>query len=384
MATIERRKAKDGTYRFRVKVRIHGENPRTRTFKRKTDADLWSKKVESDLGHGTYVPTTADRRRTLAELIDKFIKEYLPLRRNNADVRNITAQLKLWRDNAGHVTLDKLTPQAIAGFKSELLARRTRNGTPITQSTANRYLAALSAVCKWAWKELGWLPANPVLSVSKGPEHAGIIRYLSDDERNALLAACKASSDPNIHCGVVLALATGARLSNINNLTWDDVNLKAWRLRFTHTKNGQPRYVPVVGSAQRVLQEQFDRDPTRKGWVFKGSRDVAPADLDKPWRVVRTAAGLIGDKHCRFHDLRHTTASYLTMNGATLAEVAEALGHRTLVMAKRYSHQSGEHVRGTLERMANRFLNTPTTDSDAETPPMAARRHSAKRVRQRP
>jgi hypothetical protein len=72
------------------------------------------------------------------------------------------------------------------------------------------------------------------------------------------------------------------------------------------------------------------------------------------------------------------------MNGATLAEVAEALGHRTLVMAKRYSHQSGEHVRGTLERMANRFLNTPTTDSDAETPPMAARRHSAKRVRQRP
>jgi DNA-binding SARP family transcriptional activator len=46
------------------------------------------------------------------------------------------------------------------------------------------------------------------------------------------------------------------------------------------------------------------------------------------------------------------------MNGATLAEVAEALGHRTLMMmAKRYSHQSGEHVRDTLERMANRFLN---------------------------
>jgi hypothetical protein len=172
MATIERRKAKDGTYRFRVKVRIRGEKPRTRTFKRKTDADLWSKKVESDLGHGADVPATANRRRTLAELIDKFIKEYLPIRRNNADERNITAQLKWWRDNAGHVTLDKLTPQAIAGLKSELLARETGNGALIAQSTANRYLAALSAVCKWAWKELGWLPANPVLSVSKGPEHA--------------------------------------------------------------------------------------------------------------------------------------------------------------------------------------------------------------------
>jgi site-specific recombinase XerD len=70
---------------------------------------------------------------------------------------------------------------------------------------------------------------------------------------------------------------------------------------------------------------------------------------------VRASAGLIGEKHCRFHDLRHSTASYLTMSGATLAEVAEALGHRTLVMAKRYSHQSGEHVRATFERIADRL-----------------------------
>jgi hypothetical protein len=56
-------------------VRIRGEKPRTRAFKRKTDANRWSKKVEGDLGHGAHVPATADRRRTLAELIDKFIKE---------------------------------------------------------------------------------------------------------------------------------------------------------------------------------------------------------------------------------------------------------------------------------------------------------------------
>ena len=201
-----------------------------------------------------------------------------------------------------------------------------------------------------------WLPANPVLSVTKGAEHTGIIRYLSDDERKALLAACKASDDRNIYTAVMLALATGARASNLRNLTWADVDLEQWRLRFTTTKNDQPRFVPLVGPAQRVLQEQFDRDPTQTGWVFKGAGIDAPADLDAPWRAVRKAAGLVGEKHCRFHDLRHTTASYLTMNGATLAEVAEALGQRTLVMAKRYSHQSGEHVRSTFERMSDRFL----------------------------
>jgi hypothetical protein len=127
MATIEKRKNAKGEFRYRVRIRLRGEKPRTRTFKRKTDAELSSKKVESDLGHGAYVPTTADRRRTLADLIEKFIKEYLPIRWNNADERNISAQLKWWRDNAGHVTIDKLTPQAIAGFKrtSSTHARKT-------------------------------------------------------------------------------------------------------------------------------------------------------------------------------------------------------------------------------------------------------------------
>jgi integrase len=359
MATIEKREGSRGTT-YRVRVRLNGELQRTRTFKRKTDAELWAKKVESDLGHGFYVPTTADRRRTLGELIDKFIAEQLPIRQRKADERNVKRNLAWWKEHAGFVTLDKLTPQTIAGFRSQLLARTVgagKNTKPVTQATVNRYLAALSAVCKWAWKELHWLPANPVLGVGKGPESTGVIRFLSDDERKTLMDACKASIDPNIYCAVALALATGARYSNLRMLTWEDVDFESWRLRFQHTKNGEPRYVPVVGPAQRILQQQFERDPTGKDWIFKGGRNGAPADLDAPWRAVRRTAGLTGDKHCRFHDLRHTTVSYLTMNGATLAEVAEALGHRTLMMAKRYSHQSGEHVRGTLERMASRFLN---------------------------
>ena len=56
-------------------------------------------------------------------------------------------------------------------------------------------------------------------------------------------------------------------------------------------------------------------------------------------------------KDFRFHDLRHTFASYLAMNGATLAEIAEALGHKTLAMVKRYAHLSEAHTRGVVERM---------------------------------
>ena len=197
-------------------------------------------------------------------------------------------------------------------------------------ATVNRYLAALSAVCKWAWKELGWLPANPVLSVTKGAEHAGH-RSLPDRRRAQGAPGRVQGEHGSEHRHGRRARAGDRRAAgNLRNLTWADVDLEHWRLRFTHTKNDQPRFVPLVGPAQAILQAHFDRDPTQKGWVFKGARDDAPADLDRPWRAVRKAAGLVGEKHCRFHDLRHTTASYLTMNGASLAEVAEALGHRTL------------------------------------------------------
>lgn len=305
------------------------------------------------MGHGAFVPTALERRRTLRELIAKYRDEYLPTR----GIRDADKQLTLlqwWDDNFGHLTLDKLRPEAIAEGRRKLTARRKRDGDPLSGATVNRYLAALSAVCKWAWKELRWLPSNPVLDVSKAPESTGVVRYLSGAERKALLTACRASTDPNIYPFVMLALATGARYSNLRFLTWADIDLKRWTLRFVEVKNGQPRYVPVVGPAQAALQAHRDRDPTGKGWVFKGGRDDAPASMDRPWRKVRTAAAI---EDVRFHDLRHTTASYLTMNGASLAEVAEALGHRTLVMAKRYSHQSGEHVRSTLQRMAERFLD---------------------------
>jgi len=362
MATIEKRQTGDGI-RYRARVRVKGAQERTRTFKRLTDAKAWAASAETDLGRGAFVPTTADRRRTLADLIDKFEKEQLPLRKG--DERKMRLYLAWWRETAGFLTLDRLTPDEIASARARLLTRKTGRAAPtappderevtITPATANRYLAALSAVCKWAWRELRWLPSNPVLSVTKGPEHTGIVRFLSDDERKALLRACRESADPNIYCAVTLALATGARLGNLQQLTWDDVDLEHWRLRFVSTKNNEPRYVPVVGPAQAVLQAQWDKDPTQRGWVFKGQRDDAPASIDHPWRDVRAAAGLTGAKHVRFHDLRHTCASYLTMHGATLAEVAEALGHRTLAMAKRYSHQSGEHVRSTFERIADKL-----------------------------
>lgn len=355
MATIEVREGATGK-RYRVRVRILGERDRTKTFTRKTDAEAWGKATETDLSRGVYVPTGDDRRRTVADLIDKTIAEHLPTKANGKSAHSVARQLQWWRTELGTLTLDKLTPGRIAEARLTLRKRRTRTGTCITPATVNRFLAALSVATKWAWKELRWLRSNPVLEVTKGPESAGVIRFLSDDERKALLDAARADLDPNIYAAIVLALCTGLRAGNLRSLTWADVDFDRAAICVRETKNGDGRWVPLVGPAYKVLKSHHDRDPTGEGWVFKSAtRDVPAAISAAPWQRVRAAAGLVGPKSLRFHDLRHTAATYMHESGASTVAIAAALGHRTLVMAKRYAHQSDRFTREVLAKAAERI-----------------------------
>ena len=88
--------------------------------------------------------------------------------------------------------------------------------------------------------------------------------------------------------------------------------------------------------------------------MFPGRRDPSkPVDLRAPFALALKRAEITD---FRWHDLRHTAASYLAMNGASPAEIAEVLGHKTLAMVKRYSHLSEAHTAGVVERMNERFL----------------------------
>jgi integrase len=106
----------------------------------------------------------------------------------------------------------------------------------------------------------------------------------------------------------------------------------------SHTKNNDHRRVPVKGQALTLLRSHAKVRRIDTDFVFPGAktaRSGKPFHLDKCWYEALNTGGI---KDFRFHDLRHCTGSYLAMNGATLLEIAEVLGHRTLQMVKRYSH----------------------------------------------
>jgi integrase len=184
--------------------------------------------------------------------------------------------------------------------------------------------------------------------VSKPKEPRGRVRFLSDEERQCLLDACKVSRSAYLYTIVVLALSTGARRGELLSLHWGDVDLKRGLLTFRETKNGDTRAVPLTGYALDVLSTHAKIRRLNTTLVFPNDTGTQPASIREAWEYAVRRAGIA---NFRFHDLRHSAASYLAMNGASLAEIAEVLGHKTLAMVKRYAHLSEAHTRGVVERM---------------------------------
>ncbi|MAO39388.1 MAG: integrase [Pseudohongiella sp.] len=301
-------------------------------------------------------------------MIDKYITEVVPRRHIKIEAeRAIRCHLTWWRKEYGQYLLVDITPKEIGQARDELLRSpaldsrgnviAAANGVAKrfkSNSTVTRYLASLSVVYTVAVNEWGWLEHNPVRKVERPAEKKGRVRFLSDNERLALLEACQKSTNKFLYPVVVLALSTGARKNEIMKLRWRQVDLQRNVIRLEDTKNKERRALPLVGLAHQLIGELMDEGQQRDGdLVFPNADGSKPAFLRFEWDKALQAAGI---EDFRFHDLRHSAASYLAMNGATLAEIAEVLGHKTLQMVKRYAHMSEQHTISVVERMNKKIF----------------------------
>jgi integrase len=348
MATITERTAKDGTTRYRVEVRLKGYPPQVATFKRKTDAKKWVQDTESAIREGRHFKTAEAKKHTLADLIDRYIKDVIP---NKALKMAVTQsqQLAWWRDKIGSYLLSDVTPALIVQCRDELSTSINRRGTQTTSATVVRYMAALSHAFSIAVKEWEWLESSPMMKVQKPKESRGRVRFLDDVERARFLDACKASPNKTLYICVILAISTGMRLTELMTLEWVDVNLKEGFLTLHETKNGSRRRVALSGHGLDLLKEHDKIKRIDTDLLFPSERSPQqPIDLRKAFTNAKTKAGVADFK---WHDLRHCTASYLAMNGSTPNVIAEILGHKTLAMVKRYAHLSDSHISSEVASM---------------------------------
>jgi len=350
MASINKSTDKKGKTRYRARVRLKGCPIQTATFERLTDAKKWVQDTESAIREGRHFKTAEAKRHTLGELIDRYIENVLPQKN---DVKKITTQLLWWKSGVGDYLLSDVTPALIAEQRDVLLKSISKRGVTRSPSTVVRYMAALSHAFSIAVSEWGWVDDSPMRKVKRPQESAGRVRFLSDDERIRLLKACKESSYSDLYLIVVLALSSGMRKGEIMDLKWKDVYLSDGFLVLLQTKNKERRRVPLAGHALDELSQHAKVRRIDTELLFAGNNPDKPKNFYKHWLNVLKEAEVTDFK---FHDLRHSAASYLAMNGASLAEIAEVLGHKTLQMVKRYAHLSDGHTSQVVASMNEKIF----------------------------
>ena len=351
LATIEPRKSKEGSTKYRVRVRRRGMRPVSRTFARKTDAKAWALQTEAAFAKDKNFPGMEGGRHMLSDLIDIYIDTTLR-QKKEATQEAQRRQLNWWKNRLGTLKLSEVTPSRIAEARNELKTGSTNRGQERSYATVNRYMAALSHCFTIAVKELQWLEVNPMTQVAKFPEPKGRVRFLDEDERKRLLSVCRESQNKYLYLIVLLAVSTGMRRNEVLGLRWENLDLERGVATLHNTKNGERRAIPITGKALDLLISRSHQPHSARDYVFPApqglQRDSKPIDIQSAFNTAVKRAKL---QDFRFHDLRHTTASYLAMNGATLPEIAAVLGHKQLQMVQRYAHVSEQHTASVLERM---------------------------------
>jgi integrase len=296
-------------------------------------------------------PQYLHKRRTLADLIDRYIDKH-----ENRKIKNFSNtrfHLLRWKSALGHIKLAELQPSDIAEERDNLLSENTRNKTKRSNATVVRYLASLSHAFNTAKNEWGWLNENPVAKVKKPKQSNGRVRFLSNEELTRLLQACKESESKLLYPVVVIAISTGMRAGNIMNLRWRDIDTERGIIRLEKTKNGESNCIPLTGLASKLILGLKGSEHIAEGFVFPSRLPDKPISIRKAWYNALARAKI---RNFRFHDLRHCTASYLAMNGASLIEIAAVLGHKTIQMAKRYSHLSTPHTFNVVNNMTAKIF----------------------------
>jgi integrase len=197
------------------------------------------------------------------------------------------------------------------------------------------------------------IPANPAHGVKPPRVPAGRVRYLQPTELRTVLEACPEWLRPIAG----LAVATGMRRGEVLGLRWLDIDFKGGRIMLPQTKNGDGRIVYLNTLAQQALAvvPQGKAKPTDR--VFDGE-PMRPENVSLAFlRACRS----VNVSDFRFHDLRHTAASWMRMKGADIHTVALILGHKDLRMAARYQHLSPAFLSDAVKLLDGAYAESPAT-----------------------
>lgn len=272
-------------------------------------------------------------KRTWQEAVVRYLTIKSNLR-SIEDVRRICRKLDPY---FGSLVLDEITGDRIWQVVQGELSKGNK------PATVNRYLALIRCLMRMARDEWQWIDTFPKIRLLHGEVERD--RWLTREEADRLIAACS----PHLAAIVRFALATGCRAREITGLEWHRVDLERGTAWLDRTKNGTPRGVPLNVDAVAVLHEQVGKH-RRYCFTYEG-KPIRWELTNTAWHNALRRAGITD---FRFHDLRHTWASWHRQAGTSCDELKDLGGWKSRVMVDRYAKYATEHLAVAAARIEGR------------------------------
>lgn len=235
---------------------------------------------------------------------------------------------------------------------------QSKLATKVCNTTVNRMLQLVRAILRRASIEWEWLDKVPKIRLLKEPDHR--IRWITREEADRLIFELP----DHLKAIVEFSLQTGLRRSNATGIQWTQVDLVR-RIAWIHPDQAKSRKaisVPLSKTAVVIIREQIGK---HQSYVFSYKGKPIIQVNTKAWRLALKRAGI---DNFRWHDLRHTWASWHVQNGTPLHALQLLGGWHSTEMVQRYAHLSGEHLAGYVDKMSElRSVNIQQDSYDLAT-----------------
>lgn len=359
---MARYKSRNGKWQVEIRKGKYKHNPIYATFTKKTVAQRWAVRVESDIAEGVFVDGRDARGYLMSSLIERYMVE-VTMTKADSTIASEKNRLRYLSEDIGHYTLDTLTWQVVFGYFTALQSghhHRCKKGTGISASTLRKRLQDLSNVLEVADKiwELPMANGNPAKDVKAKLSKMGRLSgsdlertgRLKDGEYDLIRKYQPFRSDSIFKYAALFLIETGMRRSEmvgmrVSQIDWDHsiYSLERQKSDRTRTQHKRGRDVPLTRRARAILRLVI--------WARKSTDKVWPwTTPDSVTHGVRNMFKKLGIEGVRVHDLRHEFGSYHTDRQVDFRLVAAAMGHVDLKSMKRYSHPDAKKVAGMFER----------------------------------
>lgn len=312
---------------------------------------------KAEIAQGKFKLESAIKPTQFEKLLDRYLEFSKVNKKPNSFERDLTSSKHLGRYFNGK-TIQQITSWHIEKYKSSRLKEPMKNGRTPSKTSINRELAMLKHMFK---KAIEWnlISTNPLSQVKLYPEKPKQLRVITEKEFTKLYSSASEFLKPVL----MIAIHTGLRRSEILNLKVSDINLRDRYILVRESKNGEIRHVPINSLLMKALKSVINNTDCEH--LFAGP-DGNPVKTVKKafWGALRRS----GIAHLRFHDLRHSFGSNLSMAGVDIATIQELMGHKDISTTKRYLHPSPKHKKDAVERLnfspADTYLDTKDETTD--------------------